>query len=363
MSRENIQSYAAAGVGATSASLRQSNSATRTEASAVSNGAAINNMQTKDGAESKAGQDNEFATAGARLSAEAMLLLNNPQNKLPDSATTQRAEPLDFLPCTSPFEAPAPTKHAIYEVKRGDTLWEIAKNELKKTGNEDPTAHQTKLELQAIIAANEGKGVTDSRYSHILPGMHLFMPQELSVNSTLEKQRTEAKGTEAQPPIHAEDDDRSQSGDGRKHPHFIDVQNHHGHHLHHYLRDLRALEHKVFSVGKQIIDGMHHWLEAVAAKAFLVAKHEAEAHGVHIQITSAGRTYADQTRLYRQLHKHQSVALPGTSNHETGLAIDVSNWRQAKPYLLAHGFVHGDGNGPLRNDPWHFKYVGQKTEA
>jgi LAS superfamily LD-carboxypeptidase LdcB len=134
------------------------------------------------------------------------------------------------------------------------------------------------------------------------------------------------------------------------------------HHFH-FSRTLHKLESTVKSFSIKVIDDLHHWLDAIAAEAFLLAKAEAAAHGVHIQISSAGRTYADQSRLYRQLHRHSPVARPGTSNHETGLAIDVANWRQAKPYLLAHGFVHGDGHGPIKNDPWHFKYVGINSEA
>jgi hypothetical protein len=145
----------------------------------------------------------------------------------------------------------------------------------------------------------------------------------------------------------------------KNHQHIHQIDRHQNEkHGHHFWRDLHKLEKRVVAFTKTAIDDLHHWLDATAAKAFIVAKHEAELHGVHIQISSAGRTFTDQSRLYKQLHGRSPVAVPGTSNHETGMAIDIQNWRQAKPYLLAHGFVHGDGSGALKNDPWHFKYVG-----
>ncbi|HEY9785874.1 MAG TPA: M15 family metallopeptidase [Candidatus Obscuribacterales bacterium] len=99
--------------------------------------------------------------------------------------------------------------------------------------------------------------------------------------------------------------------------------------------------------------------EATAALAN--AQRLASQYGVTIEISSAGRSYAEQARLYRQLRGIRPVAYPGTSNHESGEAIDVKNYAQAKPFLQAAGFVHGDGNGPIRNDPWHFRYMGGRN--
>lgn len=95
-----------------------------------------------------------------------------------------------------------------------------------------------------------------------------------------------------------------------------------------------------------------------ATSALIEAQKMAWRHGVRIQINSAGRSYQEQARLYRQLNGIRPVAAPGTSNHESGEAIDVKNYAQAKPFLQAAGFVHGDGKGPIRNDPWHFRYMG-----
>ncbi len=100
------------------------------------------------------------------------------------------------------------------------------------------------------------------------------------------------------------------------------------------------------------------WLSAEAGKAYLRAQEQARAAGVIFELNSAGRTYQDQERLYNELKGVSAVAEPGTSNHEDGNAIDIQNYDEAKPFLLANGFVHGDGGGPIENDLWHFKYVG-----
>ncbi len=298
-----------------------------------------------------AAADSKFYSASP-LTAESQSLMESAEHKATaNNALTSE----EYLQCTDPFVVPALLKSSLYEVKTGDTLWQIARQELKRAGHENPTAHETKLELQAIISANKGNpAIPDVASGHILPKMQLIMPPDSSSLSDQcgsaaaysNSNTADAKQTEAQP---------------TRHSIASDSMSHHG--RHHYLHDLHLLENKVLSTGKHLIDNLHHWLDAVAARAFLLAKQEAEAHGIHLQISSAGRSYQDQSRLYRQLHGRQSVALPGTSNHETGLALDITNWRQAKPYLLAHGFVHGDGHGTLRNDPWHFKYVGQKAEV
>jgi hypothetical protein len=107
--------------------------------------------------------------------------------------------------------------------------------------------------------------------------------------------------------------------------------------------------------------GGNRWLEADAASALDKAKQMAAADGVSIQINSAGRTYEEQARLYARLHGKSPVAPPGHSNHESGRALDIQNWQQAKKYLLAAGFRHGDGNGPIAGDLVHFSYPKRRS--
>jgi hypothetical protein len=104
--------------------------------------------------------------------------------------------------------------------------------------------------------------------------------------------------------------------------------------------------------------GADRWLDKDAGIAFKRAQEQAKADGIDLQVNSAGRTYQEQARLYARLNGVSPVARPGTSNHESGNALDIQNWRQAKPYLIANGFTHGDGRGPIANDLVHFKYQG-----
>jgi len=79
--------------------------------------------------------------------------------------------------------------------------------------------------------------------------------------------------------------------------------------------------------------------------------------GKTMTINSALRTVAQQYMLYRWYQTGRcSISLaakPGSSNHETGLALDVSQYSTWKTILTNHGFKWlGSG------DPVHFDYVG-----
>lgn len=242
-----------------------------------------------------------------------------------------------------------------YRVHSADTLWGIARKELKAEGVAVPSSREVKLLVQEILERNK-----DNKTLHagqLLPGTTLNIPfgDANQTNNKPTSSATASDSTDSPDSAPNAPDYQPKRLSHRQRPHPLGKSSQQEHH--HGLR-LRDIEKDVLKLGKTFVDDMHHWLASVAAKSFALAEKEAHANGIHIQISSAGRTYSDQARLYHQLHKRQSVALPGTSNHETGLAVDVINWRQAKPYLLAHGFVHGDGRGALRNDPWHFKYIG-----
>ncbi|MCZ2857129.1 D-alanyl-D-alanine carboxypeptidase family protein [Blastococcus sp. VKM Ac-2987] len=84
-------------------------------------------------------------------------------------------------------------------------------------------------------------------------------------------------------------------------------------------------------------------------------------------ITDSYRTYAGQVRLYGQ--KPALAAVPGTSNHGWGLAVDLCGGVQTfgtpqYAWMVANagrfGFLHptwaDPGNG--REEPWHWEYAG-----
>lgn len=90
------------------------------------------------------------------------------------------------------------------------------------------------------------------------------------------------------------------------------------------------------------------WLAAPAAASLARVDRDL---GHPIQITYAGRSRAEQQRL-RDLYlagKGSYAAPPGSSPHETGIAIDTDDRPIA--ILAEHGWYR-----PLANEPWHFLY-------
>ena len=74
------------------------------------------------------------------------------------------------------------------------------------------------------------------------------------------------------------------------------------------------------------------------------------ATGKHIQVNSSFRSREKQTELFKSLSaKGARVAAPGTSFHERGLAIDVTNWQEAEPFLRRQGL-----RNELTDDKGHF---------
>jgi hypothetical protein len=71
--------------------------------------------------------------------------------------------------------------------------------------------------------------------------------------------------------------------------------------------------------------------------------------GKHILITYSYRSTLLQAKLYAERTPGQRVAPPGKSFHEKGLAIDVSNWKDAQQFLHKEGFKND-----LADDRGHF---------
>lgn len=79
--------------------------------------------------------------------------------------------------------------------------------------------------------------------------------------------------------------------------------------------------------------------------------------GKHIFVNSSFRTRAQQQVAWDRYQRGEisRAAPPGKSLHEHGLAFDITNWKEAEPYLIKHGF------NPLPadirdSDPAHFSY-------
>lgn len=81
-------------------------------------------------------------------------------------------------------------------------------------------------------------------------------------------------------------------------------------------------------------------------------------------VTSAFRTRAEQQRLY-ELYKAKKgpvASKPGTSKHELGLALDLSNDKDDEGSARWWMQKHGEAFGWVRtnDEPWHFEYQAPK---
>jgi cell wall-associated NlpC family hydrolase len=111
-----------------------------------------------------------------------------------------------------------------------------------------------------------------------------------------------------------------------------------------------------------------HSLRCDAAAAYrAMSAAFAVAFGSPICITDSYRSYASQVRLYGE--KPTLAAIPGTSNHGWGLAVDLcggiehygtAQYAWMKANAGRFGYLHPDwaepGNG--REEPWHWEYAG-----
>ena len=111
-----------------------------------------------------------------------------------------------------------------------------------------------------------------------------------------------------------------------------------------------------------------HRLRCDAAAAYrAMSAAFAAAFGSPICITDSYRAYASQVRLYGQ--KPTLAAVPGTSNHGWGLAVDLcggidhygtAQYTWMKVNAGRYGFLHPDWAEPGRGreEPWHWEYAG-----
>lgn len=129
-------------------------------------------------------------------------------------------------------------------------------------------------------------------------------------------------------------------------------------------------------------------LDNRAAEDFTAMMDAMRADGLYPTVNSAYRDHETQTRLYENKaadyesegHSQEEaealaaqwVAVPGTSEHEAGLAVDISmyeadcdeihlwlrenGWRYGFIYRYPEGSTEETGIQP---EPWHYRYVGR----
>lgn len=138
-----------------------------------------------------------------------------------------------------------------------------------------------------------------------------------------------------------------------------------------YAPTLATLEGQQFD--ERIIEPMTDFVEA------------ARAEGLSVYLSSGYRDYATQNYLYqRKIGQYGEevaktiVAPPGTSEHQTGLACDITDryyefkdsslentelYQWMSQHCQEYGFIvrFPDGKGDITGiiyEPWHFRYVG-----
>ncbi|WP_405058809.1 peptidoglycan DD-metalloendopeptidase family protein [Kribbella sp. NBC_01505] len=112
--------------------------------------------------------------------------------------------------------------------------------------------------------------------------------------------------------------------------------------------------------------GSGHMLRCDAAAAYLqLAGSFKKAFGKNLCITDSYRSYQAQVSLYSR--KPSLAALPGTSNHGWGVAVDLcggidkyntAQYSWMKSHAPAFGWIHPDWaeQGSNREEPWHWEF-------
>ncbi|NMD69999.1 M15 family metallopeptidase [Bacillus sp. DNRA2] len=145
--------------------------------------------------------------------------------------------------------------------------------------------------------------------------------------------------------------------------------------------------HVRFSFGKQEIEKSYLRKEAAGALERMFAS--AKKSGIELLAVSGYRSYIRQKDLYNaevekvgEEHAIQAVAVPGNSEHQTGLSMDISS-ESVNNYLTEEFDSTAEGKWLERNahrfgfilrypkgkeditgyqfEPWHFRYVGEKA--
>ena len=101
-----------------------------------------------------------------------------------------------------------------------------------------------------------------------------------------------------------------------------------------------------------------HYLRPDAAAAFIRMVRAAAADGVRITLTDSYRELDVQRRLAEQKGLYSQgglAAVPGTSPHGWGIAVDVGEGEQ-RTWLAQHADEYGFRTIP--REPWHWEYTG-----
>jgi hypothetical protein len=103
-----------------------------------------------------------------------------------------------------------------------------------------------------------------------------------------------------------------------------------------------------------------HRLWAPAAQQFITMRTAAAQQGVSISVTDSYRNYDSQVELAARKGLSQNgglAAVPGTSEHGWGLAVDMDVNGAGMAWLKANGASYGWVQ-PSTREPWHWEFHG-----
>ena len=109
----------------------------------------------------------------------------------------------------------------------------------------------------------------------------------------------------------------------------------------------------------QLVDVPGGKVDASIADNVKKMLNDAKKEGVDLQISSSYRSREEQERLYQAYLNGTGnlAAKPGSSNHESGLAIDFKNTSGAYDWLKKNAGRYGLKNLP--SEPWHYSTNGK----
>ncbi|PLR82780.1 MULTISPECIES: M15 family metallopeptidase [Bacillus] len=156
-----------------------------------------------------------------------------------------------------------------------------------------------------------------------------------------------------------------------------------------YLPETMVRPNVPFSYGAQDIEKSYLRQEASAALENLFA--EANRNGLKLYAVSGYRSYARQKELFDaevsrvgEQNAKQVVAVPGNSEHQTGLAMDISSqsaglglteqfgetpegkWLAENAHRFGFILRYPKGKEAITGyqyEPWHFRFVGERDAA
>lgn len=146
-----------------------------------------------------------------------------------------------------------------------------------------------------------------------------------------------------------------------------------------------------FTVKTRAVDSAGHLLDERVYDDFTAMIAAGKAEGLNFSVYTAYRTYEKQSSLYRteyeklitagysdadaQKEASSSAAKPGTSEHNSGLAVDIASTygdfegSSEQSWLLEHAYEYGfilrypEGKEAVTGfsyEPWHYRYVGKE---